>query len=108
MRCSSPEARDATTTASAVVHRVDPAASKGDPRKAQGQAAEPALAGVDVPLDDESEDELVDELIGWGTPAEQRAFVQRYAAAGATPVIALVLPPGADQAQALRDLAPQG
>ena len=52
-------------------------------------------------------DELVDELIGWGTPAQQRAFVDRYAAAGATPVIALVLPPGADQAQAVRDLAPQ-
>jgi probable F420-dependent oxidoreductase len=52
-------------------------------------------------------DELVDELIGWGTPAEQRAFVDRYAGAGATPVIALVLPPGADQAQAVRDLAPQ-
>jgi probable F420-dependent oxidoreductase len=52
-------------------------------------------------------DELVDELIGWGPPEQQRAFVDRYATAGATPVIALVLPPGADQAQALRDLAPR-
>src|SRR5262249_18678706 len=51
-------------------------------------------------------DSLVDELIVHGTPEECRAHVQRYIDNGVTcPALAL-LPFGADQRQALRDLAP--
>jgi len=52
-------------------------------------------------------DEVVDELIVWGKPAECREHVQRYIDNGvSTPALAL-LPFGYDQRQAIRDLAPR-
>ncbi|MGH8999842.1 MAG: LLM class F420-dependent oxidoreductase [Acidimicrobiia bacterium] len=52
-------------------------------------------------------DALVDEFIGWGEPKACRDFVARYVDNGVTtPVVALLLPPGVDQAQAVRNLAP--
>ncbi len=51
-------------------------------------------------------DEVVDELIVHGTPAECRAHIQRYVDAGVdTPALA-ILPLGIDARQATRDLAP--
>lgn len=52
-------------------------------------------------------DDVVDEFIGHGTPQACREFVARYVENGVTtPVVALMLPPGVDQAQAMRDVAP--
>ncbi len=51
-------------------------------------------------------DEVVDELIVHGSPAECRAHIQRYVDAGVdTPALA-ILPLGVDARQATRDLAP--
>jgi probable F420-dependent oxidoreductase len=52
-------------------------------------------------------DEVVDELVVWGSPEACREHIQRYIDAGVTtPAIAL-LPFGYDQRQAIRDLAPR-
>jgi alkanesulfonate monooxygenase SsuD/methylene tetrahydromethanopterin reductase-like flavin-dependent oxidoreductase (luciferase family) len=52
-------------------------------------------------------DELVDQLIIHGSPAECRAHIQRYVDNGVTTPALAVLPfPGIDQRQAIRDLAP--
>jgi alkanesulfonate monooxygenase SsuD/methylene tetrahydromethanopterin reductase-like flavin-dependent oxidoreductase (luciferase family) len=52
-------------------------------------------------------DELVDQLIVHGSPAECRAHVQRYIDNGVTtPALAILPFPGIDQRQAIRDLAP--
>jgi probable F420-dependent oxidoreductase len=52
-------------------------------------------------------DEVVDQLIVWGTPEQCREHIQRYVDNGvSTPAIAL-LPFGYDQRQAIRDLAPR-
>ncbi len=51
-------------------------------------------------------DEVVDELIVWGTPEQCRAHIQRYIDNGVhTPSLAIV-PFGVDLRQAIRDLAP--
>ncbi|MGH9118136.1 MAG: LLM class F420-dependent oxidoreductase [Acidimicrobiales bacterium] len=51
-------------------------------------------------------DDLVDELVVWGTPDACREHIERYRAKGVnTPMVALL--PGADPAQAIRDLAPR-
>lgn len=58
-----------------------------------------ALAAID--------DDLVDELVVHGSPARCRERVAEYQAAGLdTPVIAIVLAPGVDEAEAVRQLAP--
>jgi probable F420-dependent oxidoreductase len=52
-------------------------------------------------------DELVDQLIVHGSPAECRAHIQRYIDNGVTtPALAILPFPGIDPRQALRDLAP--
>jgi alkanesulfonate monooxygenase SsuD/methylene tetrahydromethanopterin reductase-like flavin-dependent oxidoreductase (luciferase family) len=52
-------------------------------------------------------DELVDQLIVHGSPAECRAHIQRYVDNGVTTPALAVLPfPGVDPRQAIRDLAP--
>jgi probable F420-dependent oxidoreductase len=52
-------------------------------------------------------DELVDQLIVHGSPAECRAHIQRYVDNGVTtPALAILPFPGIDQRQAIRDLAP--
>jgi probable F420-dependent oxidoreductase len=52
-------------------------------------------------------DQVVDQLIVWGKPAECREHIQRYVDNGvSTPALAL-LPFGYDQRQAIRDLAPR-
>jgi probable F420-dependent oxidoreductase len=52
-------------------------------------------------------DDVVDELIVWGTPEQCREHIQRYVDNGvSTPALAL-LPFGYDQRQAIRDLAPR-
>jgi probable F420-dependent oxidoreductase len=52
-------------------------------------------------------DDVVDELIVWGTPKQCREHIQRYVDNGvSTPALAL-LPFGYDQRQAIRDLAPR-
>jgi probable F420-dependent oxidoreductase len=52
-------------------------------------------------------DEVVDELIVWGTPEQCREHLQRYVHNGvSTPALAL-MPFGYDQRQAIRDLAPR-
>jgi len=54
-------------------------------------------------------DEVVDELIVWGTAEECRAHIQRYVDNGVTTPAPAILPfPGVDVRQAVRDLAPQG
>jgi alkanesulfonate monooxygenase SsuD/methylene tetrahydromethanopterin reductase-like flavin-dependent oxidoreductase (luciferase family) len=51
-------------------------------------------------------DDLVDELVVWGTPEACREHIERYRANGVdTPMVALL--PGADPVQAMRDLAPR-
>jgi probable F420-dependent oxidoreductase len=58
-----------------------------------------ALAAID--------DKLVDELVVHGEPAQCRARVAEYQAAGLdTPVIAIVPGPGVDEAEAIHQLAP--
>ena len=53
-------------------------------------------------------DEVVDQLIIHGSPAECREHVQRYIDNGVTTPALAVLPfPGIDQRQAIRDLAPR-
>jgi probable F420-dependent oxidoreductase len=53
-------------------------------------------------------DEVVDQLIVHGSPAECRAHIQRYIDNGVTTPALAVLPfGGIDQRQAVRDLAPQ-
>jgi probable F420-dependent oxidoreductase len=52
-------------------------------------------------------DDVVDQLIVWGTPQQCREHIQRYVDNGvSTPALAL-LPFGYDQRQAIRDLAPR-
>ncbi len=51
-------------------------------------------------------DEVVDELIVHGSPAECRAHVQRYFDNGVTTAALAVMPFGVDLRQAVRDLAP--
>jgi probable F420-dependent oxidoreductase len=52
-------------------------------------------------------DDVVDELIVWGSPEQCREHIQRYVDNGvSTPALAL-LPFGYDQRQAIRDLAPR-
>jgi alkanesulfonate monooxygenase SsuD/methylene tetrahydromethanopterin reductase-like flavin-dependent oxidoreductase (luciferase family) len=52
-------------------------------------------------------DQVVDELIVWGTPEACREHVQRYVDNGVTTPALAVLPFGIDTRQALRDLAPR-
>ena len=53
-------------------------------------------------------DEVVDQLIIHGSPAECRDHVQRYIDNGVTtPALAILPFPGIDQRQAIRDLAPR-
>ncbi len=53
-------------------------------------------------------DEVVDQLIVHGSPAECRDHVQRYIDNGVTtPALAILPFPGIDQRQAIRDLAPR-
>jgi probable F420-dependent oxidoreductase len=52
-------------------------------------------------------DDVVDQLIVWGSPEQCREHIQRYVDNGvSTPALAL-LPFGYDQRQAIRDLAPR-
>lgn len=52
-------------------------------------------------------DEVVDQLIVHGTPAECRAHIQRYVDNGVTtPAVAILPFPGIDARKAVRDLAP--
>jgi probable F420-dependent oxidoreductase len=52
-------------------------------------------------------DDVVDELIVWGSPEQCREHIERYVDNGvSTPALAL-LPFGYDQRQAIRDLAPR-
>lgn len=52
-------------------------------------------------------DELVDQLIVHGSPAQCRAHVQRYVDNGVTTPVLLVMPvPGVDPVEAVRQLAP--
>ena len=52
-------------------------------------------------------DEVVDDLIVWGTPEACRDHVARYVANGVTTPALAILPFGLDQRQAIRDLAPR-
>jgi probable F420-dependent oxidoreductase len=52
-------------------------------------------------------DQVVDELIVWGTPEACREHVQRYVDNGVTTPALALLPFGVDARQALRDLAPR-
>lgn len=53
-------------------------------------------------------DQVVDELIVHGSPAECRAGIERYAANGVTTTAPMILPfPGVDVRRALGDLAPR-
>jgi probable F420-dependent oxidoreductase len=57
---------------------------------------------------DEIPDEVVDQLIVWGTPEQCRDHIQRYVDNGVTTPAPAILPfPGVDVRQAVRDLAPQ-
>jgi alkanesulfonate monooxygenase SsuD/methylene tetrahydromethanopterin reductase-like flavin-dependent oxidoreductase (luciferase family) len=57
---------------------------------------------------DEIPDEVVDQLIVWGTPEQCREHIQRYVDNGVTTPAPAILPfPGVDVRQAVRDLAPQ-
>ena len=57
---------------------------------------------------DEIPDEVVDQLIVWGTPEQCREHLQRYVDNGVTPPAPAILPfPGVDVRQAVRDLAPK-
>jgi alkanesulfonate monooxygenase SsuD/methylene tetrahydromethanopterin reductase-like flavin-dependent oxidoreductase (luciferase family) len=51
-------------------------------------------------------DDVVDDLVVWGTPAECKAKIARYVANGVTTPCLAVLPFGMDLRQAVRDLAP--
>ena len=53
-------------------------------------------------------DQVVDDLIIWGSPERCREHVQRYVDNGVTtPALAILPFPGIDQRQAIRDLAPR-
>src|SRR5918996_1182374 len=52
-------------------------------------------------------DEVVDDLIVWGTPEACREHIQRYVANGVTTPALALLPFGVDTRQAVRDLAPR-
>jgi probable F420-dependent oxidoreductase len=52
-------------------------------------------------------DEVVDDLIVWGTPEQCREHLQRYVDNGVTTPAIAVLPFGMDVRQACRDLAPR-
>jgi len=52
-------------------------------------------------------DEVVDQLIVWGSPEECREHIGRYVANGVTTPALAVLPFGLDVRQAVRDLAPR-
>ncbi len=51
-------------------------------------------------------DEVVDELVVWGTPEQCRAHIARYVANGVTTPCLAVLPFGLDLREAVRSLAP--
>lgn len=51
-------------------------------------------------------DELVDQLVIWGSPEECREHIGRYIDNGVTTPALAILPFGVDQRQAVRDLAP--
>jgi alkanesulfonate monooxygenase SsuD/methylene tetrahydromethanopterin reductase-like flavin-dependent oxidoreductase (luciferase family) len=51
-------------------------------------------------------DEVVDELLVWGTPEECKTHIAKYVANGVTTPCLAVLPFGMDLRQAVRDLAP--
>jgi alkanesulfonate monooxygenase SsuD/methylene tetrahydromethanopterin reductase-like flavin-dependent oxidoreductase (luciferase family) len=52
-------------------------------------------------------DEVIDDLIVHGSPAECRAHIERYFANGVTTAALAILPFGIDTRQAIRDLAPR-
>jgi alkanesulfonate monooxygenase SsuD/methylene tetrahydromethanopterin reductase-like flavin-dependent oxidoreductase (luciferase family) len=52
-------------------------------------------------------DDVVDELIVWGSPEQCREHIQRYVANGVSAPALALLPFGYDQRQAIRDLAPR-
>jgi probable F420-dependent oxidoreductase len=52
-------------------------------------------------------DQVVDDLIVWGSPERCREHIQRYVDNGVTTPALAVLPFGMDARQAIRDLAPQ-
>jgi probable F420-dependent oxidoreductase len=52
-------------------------------------------------------DQVVDELIVWGSPEQCREHVQRYVDNGVTTPALALLPFGIDARQAIRDLAPR-
>ncbi|HEY8546428.1 MAG TPA: LLM class F420-dependent oxidoreductase [Acidimicrobiales bacterium] len=52
-------------------------------------------------------DQVVDDLIVWGTPDACREHIQRYVDNGVTTPALALLPFGYDQRQAIRDLAPR-
>jgi len=52
-------------------------------------------------------DEVVDDLVVWGTGEQCRATIDRYVANGVTTPCLAVLPFGLDLRQAIRDLAPR-
>jgi alkanesulfonate monooxygenase SsuD/methylene tetrahydromethanopterin reductase-like flavin-dependent oxidoreductase (luciferase family) len=52
-------------------------------------------------------DQVVDDLIVWGTPEACREHIQRYVDNGVTTPALALLPFGYDQRQAIRDLAPR-
>ena len=51
-------------------------------------------------------DDVVDELVVWGTPAECKAHIARYVGNGVTTPCLAVLPFGMDLREAVRSLAP--
>ncbi|MHB8463483.1 MAG: LLM class F420-dependent oxidoreductase [Acidimicrobiales bacterium] len=51
-------------------------------------------------------DDVVDQLVVWGTPAECKTHIAKYVANGVTTPCLAVLPFGMDLRQAVRDLAP--
>ena len=53
-------------------------------------------------------DEVVDDLIVWGTPERIRAGVERYAANGVTTTAPAILASGESVRTTLRALAPGG
>ena len=52
-------------------------------------------------------DEVVDDLIVWGSPEQCREHIQRYVDNGVTTPALALLPFGLDARQAIRDLAPR-
>jgi alkanesulfonate monooxygenase SsuD/methylene tetrahydromethanopterin reductase-like flavin-dependent oxidoreductase (luciferase family) len=52
-------------------------------------------------------DEVVDDLVVWGTGEQCRAKIDRYLANGVTTACLAVLPFGLDLRQAIRDVAPR-